>query len=117
MAFDYKKEYKEFYLPKATPKIITIPAMNFIAVQGRGNPNREGGEYKTALSLLYGIAFTIKMSKKRRSPNRGLLRLCGSAFGRPVVAGRPREHRLHPERRLSMDFYDPPARFCNLGRI
>lgn len=64
MAFDYKKEYKEFYLPKATPKIITIPAMNFIAVQGSGNPNREGGEYKTALSLLYGIAFTIKMSKK-----------------------------------------------------
>lgn len=64
MAFDYKKEYKEFYLPKNKPGLITVPRMNFVAVRGRGNPNEEGGAYKQAIGLLYGIAFTIKMSKK-----------------------------------------------------
>ena len=64
MPFDYKKEYKEFYLPKNKPGIITIPKMNFIAVRGKGNPNEEEGEYKEAMGLLYGIAFTIKMSYK-----------------------------------------------------
>lgn len=64
MAFDYKKEYKEFYLPKATPGIVTIPKMNFLAVRGSGDPNAEDGEYKASIGLLYGIAFTIKMSKK-----------------------------------------------------
>lgn len=63
MAFDYKKEYKEFYLPKNKPEIITVPRMNFIAVRGQGDPNVEGGEYKQAINLLYGIAFTVKMSK------------------------------------------------------
>ena len=64
MAFDYKKEYKEFYLPKAKPEIVTVPKMNFLAVRGSGDPNIEGGEYKESIGLLYGIAFTIKMSKK-----------------------------------------------------
>lgn len=64
MAFDYKKEYKEFYMPKSKPGIVEIPTMNYIAVRGKGDPNVEGGEYKTSISLLYGIAFTIKMSKK-----------------------------------------------------
>lgn len=64
MAFDYKKEYKEFYLPKSKPGIVRIPEMNFVAVRGQGDPNQEDGEYKRAMSLLYGIAFTIKMSKK-----------------------------------------------------
>ncbi len=64
MAFDYKKEYKEFYMPKGTPSIVTVPKMNYIAVRGSGNPNDEDGEYKQAIGLLYGIAFTIKMSKK-----------------------------------------------------
>ena len=64
MAFDYKKEYKEFYLPKRKPELITVPPMNFIAVGGKGNPNEEGGAYKESIGLLYGIAFTIKMSKK-----------------------------------------------------
>lgn len=63
MAFDYKKEYKEFYLPKNKPGMITVPPMNFIAVRGKGDPNQEGGAYKQSISLLYGIAFTIKMSK------------------------------------------------------
>ena len=64
MAFDYKKEYKEYYLPKNKPQIVDIPIMNFIAVRGKGDPNEEGGEYKQALELLYGIAYTIKMSEK-----------------------------------------------------
>lgn len=64
MAFDYKKEYKEFYLPKNEPEMIEIPSMNFVAVRGKGNPNEEEGEYKKAMNLLYGIAFTIKMSYK-----------------------------------------------------
>lgn len=64
MAFDYKKEYKEFYMPKNKPEIVDVPEMNFIAVRGKGDPNEEGGAYKEAIGLLYGIAFTIKMSKK-----------------------------------------------------
>ena len=64
MAFDFKKEYKEFYMPKNVPSIVTVPKMNYIAVRGRGDPNEENGEYKKAIGLLYGIAFTIKMSKK-----------------------------------------------------
>ena len=63
MAFDYKKEYKEFYMPKNKPGIVEVPVMNYIAVRGKGNPNIEGGEYKQSIGSLYGIAFTIKMSK------------------------------------------------------
>ena len=63
MAFDYKKEYKEFYLPKNKPSIVDLPTMNFIAVRGKGDPNLPDGEYKQAIGLLYGIAYTIKMSK------------------------------------------------------
>lgn len=64
MAFDYKKEYKEFYLPKNRPEIVDVPEMNFLAVRGSGNPNEEGGAYKASIGLLYTVAFTIKMSKK-----------------------------------------------------
>lgn len=64
MAFDYKKEYKEFYMPKSKPSIVKIPKMNYIAVRGKGNPNIEDGEYKASIGLLYSIAFTIKMSYK-----------------------------------------------------
>ena len=64
MAFDFKKEYKEFYMPKDKPSIVEIPKMNYIAVRGQGNPNDEEGEYKNTIGLLYGIAYTIKMSYK-----------------------------------------------------
>lgn len=64
MAFDYKKEHKEFYLPPKKPAVIRIPEMNFVAVRGKGNPNEEGGAYKEAIGILYAIAFTIKMSYK-----------------------------------------------------
>lgn len=64
MSFDFKKEYKEFYMPPKKPTIVTVPTMNYIAVRGKGDPNIEDGEYKQAIGLLYGIAYTIKMSKK-----------------------------------------------------
>ena len=64
MTFDYKKEYKEFYLPPKVPGIAEIPTMNYVAVRGKGNPNDPDREYKRAMSLLYGISFTIKMSYK-----------------------------------------------------
>ena len=64
MPFDYKKEYKEFYLPKEEPSVIEIPPMNYIAVRGTGDPNDPEGDYQESISILYTIAFTIKMSKK-----------------------------------------------------
>lgn len=63
MAFDFKKEYKEFYMPKNKPEIVTVPKADYIAVRGKGDPNDEGGEYKAAIAVLYAIAYTIKMSK------------------------------------------------------
>ena len=64
MAFDYKKEYKEFYLPSRKPHLITVSPMNFVAVQGKGDPNDPAGEYQAAMEVLYGLAYTIKMSYK-----------------------------------------------------
>ena len=64
MAFDFKKEYKEHYLPKNKPSIVDVPKMNYIAVRGKGNPNEENGDYQNTLGLLYGVAYTIKMSYK-----------------------------------------------------
>ena len=64
MAFDFRKEYKGFYMPAGKPSIVTVPPMNYIAVRGKGDPNIGDGEYKQAIGLLYGIAYTIKMSKK-----------------------------------------------------
>lgn len=63
MAFDYKKEFKEFYLPPKEPQIVTVPKMQFVAVRGKGNPNEENGEYKAALAVLYAVSYTLKMSK------------------------------------------------------
>ena len=63
MAFDFKKEYKEFYLPKNTPQLVAVPPMNYIAVRGQGDPNEEGGAYKAAIGVLYAVAYTVKMSK------------------------------------------------------
>lgn len=64
MAFDYKKEYREFYLPPKKPGILIVPEMNFVAVRGQGDPNDPKGAYREAIGLLYGIAFTIKMSDR-----------------------------------------------------
>ena len=64
MPFDFKKEYKEFYLPKNKPQIVNIPKANYIAIRGQGNPNEEGGAYQRAISVLYAVAYTLKMSYK-----------------------------------------------------
>lgn len=64
MAFDFKKEYKELYMPKNKPEILTVPKANYIAVSGIGDPNEEGGAYQQAISILYAVAYTLKMSHK-----------------------------------------------------
>lgn len=64
MAFDFKKEFKEFYMPKSKPEIVTVPSTNYIAVRGTGNPNEEDGTYQKALGVLYAVAYTLKMSYK-----------------------------------------------------
>ena len=64
MAFDFKKEYKEFYMPKNKPEIVSVPAANYIAVRGTGDPNEEGGMYQQAIGVLYAVAYTLKMSYK-----------------------------------------------------
>ena len=64
MAYDFKKEAKMFYMPKNKPEIVTVPPMNFLAVSGQGDPNEEGGAYQRAVSVLYALAYTLKMSYK-----------------------------------------------------
>ena len=64
MIFDFKKEYKEFYMPKNKPEIVNVPKVNYIAVRGTGDPNEEGGAYQQAISILYAVAYTLKMSYK-----------------------------------------------------
>lgn len=64
MAFDFKKEYKEFYMPKNKPEIVNVPAANYIAVRGQGNPNEADGAYRKAIGVLYSVAYTLKMSYK-----------------------------------------------------
>ena len=64
MPFDFKKEYKEFYMPKNKPEIVNVPKANYIAVRGKGDPNEEGGAYKQAIGVLYAVAYTLKMSYK-----------------------------------------------------
>ena len=69
MPFDLKKEYKEFYMPKGKPEIVTVPKMNYIAVRGKGNPNEEEGEYKKSIELLYGIAYNFQWISVIRLPD------------------------------------------------
>lgn len=64
MAFDYKKEYKEFHLPKDKPEIVVVPSANYIAVRGKGDPNTVDGDYQRAIGVLYAVAYTLKMSYK-----------------------------------------------------
>lgn len=64
MAFDFKKEYKEFYMAKNKPQIVDVPRANYIAIRGKGDPNEENGEYQKAISVLYAVAYTLKMSYK-----------------------------------------------------
>ena len=91
MAFDFKKEYKEFYMPKNRPEIVTVPKANYIAVRGKGNPNEEGGAYQQAIGVLYAVAYTLKMSYKTDhridgSLNMSSLRLKASGGRRTQMA-------------------------------
>ena len=115
MAFDYKKEYREFYMPPSKPGIITVPSMNYIAVRGQGDPNAEEGEYKQSIGLLYGIAFTIKMSQK------GDHRIEGDfdyvAARRLLVAGWRKRDRLCPKGKLQVDIGHPSSGLCDKSRF
>lgn len=64
MAFDFKKEYREFYLPKDRPEVVTVPTMHYMAVRGEGDPNQPGGAYQQAIQMLYTVAYTLKMSAR-----------------------------------------------------
>ena len=64
MPFDFKKEYKEFYMPGRKPSIVDVTKVNYIAVSGKGDPNEEDGDYKKAIEVLYAVAYTLKMSYK-----------------------------------------------------
>ena len=99
MAFDFKKEYREFYLPPKKPGIIDVPEMRYVAVRGEGDPNDPEGEYKVAMGLLYGIAFTIKMSYKGshkievdfHDPSAGFCHRGGLCLGSPGSRGKERQ--------------------------
>ena len=73
MAFDFKKEYKEFYMPKCKPEIVTVPKANYIAVRGEGDPNEDGGAYQAAIGVLYSVAYTLKMSYKTEHKIEGFI--------------------------------------------
>jgi hypothetical protein len=83
MAFDFKKEYKEFYMPKNKPEIVNVPKANYIAVRGKGNPNEKDGAYQQAIGVLYAVAYTLKDGLQ----NRRILRICCAAARRLLVAG------------------------------
>ncbi|MCD8087146.1 MAG: GyrI-like domain-containing protein, partial [Oscillospiraceae bacterium] len=82
MAFDFKKEYKEFYMPKNKPEIVTVPRANYIAVRGKGNPNEDGGAYQKAISVLYAVAYTLKMSYKTDENCKCKLNTSAKSFNR-----------------------------------
>ena len=75
MAFDFKKEFKEFYMPKNRPEIVNVPKANYTAIRGKGDPNEEGGAYQQAISVLYVVAYTLKMSYKTDYKIEGFLNM------------------------------------------
>ena len=107
MAFDFRKEYKEFYLPKNVPSIVTVPPMNYLAVRGEGDPNQEGGAYQQAIGLLYGIAYTIKMSKKGDHRIEGYFDYVVPPLEGFWQQGGRSGHRLRAQREIPMDLRDP----------
>ena len=92
MAYDFKKEFRELYKPSGKPSVVTRSAYELRRVRGKGNPNAEGGEYQNALPLLYGVAYTIKMSKKGPRRDRRLFRL-RRASARGLLVARPHRWR------------------------
>lgn len=92
MAFDFKREYKEFYLPKNRPEIVDVPRANYIAVRGKGDPNEEGGAYQRAIGVLYAVAYTLKMSYKTDYKIEGFVEYVVPPPRGILVAGRRRWH-------------------------
>lgn len=80
MAFDFKKEYKELYMPKNKPEIVLVPKANYIAVRGKGNPNEEDGAYKKAVGVLYAVAYMLKMSARAGYEMEGFSGQCMTSF-------------------------------------
>ena len=136
MAFDFKKEYKEFYLPPQKPQIMDLPAMNYIAVQGQGDPNEEGGAYQQAVGVLYAVAYTIKMSYKGSHKIEGFFEYVvpplegfwwqegregidprDKAAFRWISVIRSGRRELHKQVRLPLDLRDPPARLRYSGGL
>ena len=112
MAFDYKKEYKDLYQPKTMPAIVMVPAMRFVAVDGVGDPNEEGGDYAKAMQLLYGISFTVKMSKKSKNPAEhidGYFDYTVPPLEGLWSMGECARRRLRAQSRLPLDFDDSSA--------
>ena len=95
MAFDFKKEYKDLYLPKKKPSIIRVPKMNYLSVCGNGNPNEPDGDYHKSIELLYGIAYTLRMSYKTDHKIDDFFEICSAAFRRVLVAGWNQRYGLH----------------------
>lgn len=118
MAYDFKKEFKEFYKPSSKPSILTVPPMSYIAVRGKGDPNIEGGEYQSAMPLLYGVAYTIKMSKKGPREIEGYFDfVVPAARGLLVARAHRRRDRLCAEGRLQLHLMHPSARFRHPRRL
>ena len=116
MAFDYKKEYKEFYLPPQKPGLIMVPEMQYVAVRGRGNPNEPEGDYKKAMGTLYHCIYD--QNELQRFPqNRGVFLLCSASPGRVMAAGGDGRNRLHKKERTGMVFHDPAPGICHTGRV
>ncbi len=70
-AYDFKKQFKDFYTPPQAPMLIDVPAMRFLTIEGSGDPNEQGGAYQTAVEVLYGLCYTVKMSKMGQSTPKG----------------------------------------------
>lgn len=96
-----KSKYSFFVATVAYPGIVTIPKMNYLAVKGKGDPNPENSEYKKSISLLYGVAYTLKMSYKTDHAIDGFFSVCRTAARKVVVAGSCEEDRLQQKRRFS----------------
>ena len=117
MAYDFKKEFKELYKPSCKPSILTIPPMSYIAVRGKGDPNIEGGEYQGTMPLPYGVAYTVKMSKKGPHEIEGYF-----DFVVPPLEGfwwqDPADDQIdYAEGRLQLHLLHPPARFRHSRRF
>ena len=117
MAFDFKKEYKEFYLPKNKPQIVMVPLANYIAVRGKGDPNEESGAYKAAIGVLYAIAYTIKMSKMGDHRIDGYFDFVVPPLEGLLVAGGLSGYRLFGQIHFPLDQRHPNAGFCDQGGL